>query len=97
MKTEFALFNPANGEYTRTNTKEEALVLLAQIAKDFYFSHSHGNPVVMVSTDDNGAEVWTAPDGSNVITDDEAEAQLKMLEKHTLSFANAGEIPVTNL
>ena len=97
MKTEFALFNPASGDYVRTDSREAAVIAAAQIAADFYFSHAHGTPMVMIKTDDSGTETWTAPDGSTVMSPAEVAAQFEASERHRLSFENAGEIPVTTL
>lgn len=97
MKTEYAVFNPATGLYDRANTQEEAVVITARIAADFYFSHAHNSPVAVVQIDESGAEMWTAPDGSHVVSPAEIAAQIEALEKHRLSFENAVAIPTTVL
>lgn len=60
MKTIFKVLNPANGLYNEYQTMEEAQTAAKQFAWDFYFEHTHKNPISKVLITEEGAEIWTS-------------------------------------
>jgi len=97
MKTEFAVLNPNDGSYTRVATKEEATTVAAQLATDFYFTHSQQSPLTIVITDDNGTESWTAPDGTKMLSPAEVAVELEKQARLNISVTSIPLIPTVTL
>ena len=60
MTTRYAILDPQNGGYVYVNTEAEIEAKKAEMAMNFYLSHTHNAPVSVVETDEEGQEIWTA-------------------------------------
>lgn len=97
MTQQFAVLDPATGQYTKFDTAEAALDAGAQIAANFYLAQTHGRPFAVIEVAENGAETWAAPDGTPMMSPEQIAADAAARIRHLESFTNAGTIPVTNL
>lgn len=64
--TQYAVINPALGQYNRVNTIEEVTPLMDSIAKEFYLLQTYNTPVSKIETTvvetesgTSSTEVWT--------------------------------------
>lgn len=62
MQTKYAIFNPATGTYDYVETLEQVPSKIAEMALQYYKSHSSGIAYTIVTIDDNGWETWTNPE-----------------------------------
>ena len=63
MRTEYAVLNPADGAYVRVGSPEEVSQKVAEIALEFYKTHTHNAFCTIVTINDDGSETWgNAPD-----------------------------------
>ena len=60
MTTKYAILDPQNGGYVYVETEAEIEAKKAEIAMNFYLSHTHNAPVSVVETNDEGQETWVA-------------------------------------
>lgn len=60
MTTKYAILDPQNGGYVYVETEAEIEAKKAEMAMNFYLSHTHNAPVSTVETNDEGQETWTA-------------------------------------
>jgi len=97
MKTQFAVLNPTNGEYTYVDTAEELAQVMVSHAYDFYLSQTHGNPVSVVQTNDAGAETWFTLAGERIPTLEEIQASMSLKMKNIQSMQDAAALDVTRL
>lgn len=94
MAIKYAYIHPETRQYLYAETREALLDALANFAAKTYVEfHCNGQPYTVVETLEDGSEKWYAPDGTQVPSAAEIEAQIK----HLNSFENAGVIPVTTL
>ena len=70
MTKQYAIFNPASGEYTKATTEEERNNLLLQFIWDFFLVHTHNNPYRVVISNEDGSETWREPEGDEILADD---------------------------
>lgn len=58
MKQEYAVLNPATGQYVRVDSVEAVPQAIAQIAFEFYKWHTHNVLYTTVTVNDDGSETW---------------------------------------
>lgn len=56
---ELSLSDPQNGGYVYVETEAEIEAKKAEMARNFYLSHTHNAPVSTVETNDEGQETWS--------------------------------------
>lgn len=62
MITKYAVFNPLNGQYTKTDTIEDAHSTIVQNVLEFYKVHSNMYSISEIQVDENGNETWISAD-----------------------------------
>ena len=95
MKTQYAIFNPANGSYTFKDTYEDACAELASVSYEFYKQQTHGQPCSYVEIQDDGSQIWR--DGNGVIMpspDDIKKEQLKVAALSTRTYEDIPKVTI---
>ena len=69
MTQYYNIFNPMTGQYTSATTVDASVQLLAHTAWNFYLSQTHGNPISLITVNNNGTETWKAFDGVEFVRD----------------------------
>lgn len=85
----YAVLNPLDGTYIRTNTVEERDALIAQFAVDLFMSHTHGEPSCVVEVSVEGNEVWRTPAGDERLSDAELKNRASLLFAQLLAASTA--------
>ena len=65
MTIKYAILDPQNGGYVYVETEAEIEAKKAEMAMNFYLSHTHNAPVSVVEINEEGQETWTAYASSN--------------------------------
>lgn len=55
MITKYRTWNVNTTQYVDTDTIEEAIELVRVFAKEFYFTHTHGKPIIKTEYHDDGS------------------------------------------
>jgi hypothetical protein len=87
----YKVLNPITGEYADTNNKEECLAALAETAWQFYLAHTHNQPYVAVTVNEDGSEVWQVPSGETILSPAQIEAAMADPLPQTLPVSILGE------
>ena len=66
MTIQYAVFNPAAGEYDRALTVEERNILIARTAYNYFLSHGTSTPYSVVEMNEDGSETWRNPQGEEI-------------------------------
>ena len=75
MKIIYKIFNPAIGEYVDTGSMEECTKTFAELACQFYLSHTHGTPISIV-VEDEGVETWRNMQGTEIVNPELVQQQI---------------------
>ena len=76
MTNKFAVFNPNDGTYTMTSSEQERDAIMAQMAWNTYLCHTNNSPFSNVSITPEGAEQWSAANGTPQLSPKELESQM---------------------
>lgn len=92
MTIQFAVLDPLTGEHSRVETEEDAVNLFAGRVLALALPFWHNTPYMLVETDENGIEHWTAPDGAVL---ENSEAVLKgIIESFTMTPVGTDHVAV---
>ena len=69
MTQYYNILNPLTGQYTSATTVDASIQILAETAWNFYLSQTHGNPISLITVNDNGTETWKTFDGVEFVRD----------------------------
>lgn len=97
MNKQYAVFNPADGTYTRVDTRDEAIAEASRCAIRFYFTHAHDSPITTVETDPAGTETWKNLSGEEIASPEDLDSDSRVSLTTALSMAEAAPLPVTSL
>jgi hypothetical protein len=67
MTQYYNILNPITGQYTSATAVDASIQILAETAWNFYLSQTHGNPISLITVNDNGTQTWKAFDGAEFI------------------------------
>ena len=62
----YKVFNPEEGQYYQYFTLEECHKEVFQCMWAMYLKHTHNQPYVVVTINENGSETWAAPSGEDL-------------------------------
>ena len=97
MTKKYAVLNPADGTYQKFDTLEDAVSAGVEIAFNFYLLHTHNQPFVNITTNEDGSETWHSLGGNEILSPKQFEAETQRMVEHLQSFAEAQQLQVTKL
>lgn len=79
------------GEYADTVDKNECLAKLAETAWNFYLSYTHNQPYTVVTINEDGSEVWQAPNGDTILSPEQLTEAMSKTMPQSLPVSILGE------
>jgi hypothetical protein len=74
----YAILNPLNATYEYYDSLEVAKETLANLAINLYIHHHcHGNPLSIVTVNDDGSETWQSFAGNIILSPKQIEDAMK--------------------
>ena len=75
MKIIYKILNPQTGNYVNKSSIEECTKAFAELAYQFYLSHTHGTPISIV-VEDEGVETWRNMQGTEIVNPELVQQQI---------------------
>lgn len=70
MINKYAVLNPADGQYTKVDSQEEAKKLYVKFVMEFFNFHVHGTPITVIEVNENGDETWKSLNNGTELPDE---------------------------
>jgi hypothetical protein len=97
MTKKYAVLNPTDGTYQKFDVLEDAMSAAVGIAFNFYLLYTRNQPFADITVNDDGSETWHSLNGNPILSPEQLIQEQQLMIGHIRSFAEAAQLPVTNL